>query len=150
MTSTIFWRLARLGLLLLLGEAKLAVVEDLADRRDRVRDDLDEIEPGLVGDPLRFEDLGDAPVLTFGIDELHFAGADVAVDLRAVLLRDRGGFHGSTNGSLLEQPTTTCAARHYDERPPQPKGCKGRLQALRSARRALETVKPGRTGQTAD
>ena len=42
--------LARLGRLLLLEEAEPAVIEDLADRGDRVRGDLDEVEAGVLGE----------------------------------------------------------------------------------------------------
>ena len=44
--------LARLGGLLLLEEAVLAEIEDLADRRGRVGDDFDQIERSLVGELL--------------------------------------------------------------------------------------------------
>jgi hypothetical protein len=41
--------LAGLGLLLLLLEPVFAVIQDLADRRDRVGRNLDQIETGLCG-----------------------------------------------------------------------------------------------------
>ncbi len=91
--------LARLGLLLLLLELELAVVEDLADRRIRVWGDLDQVQTGFLGGldggggghyPLFFAVL---------IDEQNARDADVFVDAWAVLGRRR--WHGATNRQAL-------------------------------------------------
>ena len=92
--------LARLGGLLLLGEAKAPVVEDFADGRRGVRRDLDEIEPGLLGNAQRVQQLNDAVILAFGIDQLHFTCANFTVGARAFLLRRRGALHWPANGSF--------------------------------------------------
>ena len=90
-----------LGGLLLFEEAEFPVIEDLADWRIGVRNDLDEVEPRVLGDLHRGQGLGDAAVLTFGIDELNFADSYLLVGARPVLLRGRRGFHGTANGDLL-------------------------------------------------
>ena len=92
--------LALLGRLLLLEEAVLPEVEDLADRRGRVGDDLDEIEPASSARRCASA-IDDAPILPFGVDKLDLNGADVSIDPRAAFLRRRGRFHGTTNGHLL-------------------------------------------------
>ena len=90
--------LALLGRFLLLEEAELSEIEDFADRRSGVGDDLDEIERGFFGQLLRVREIDDAAILAFGVDELNLNGADVAVDARPAFLRSRGGFHRTTNG----------------------------------------------------
>ena len=97
--------LARLGLLLLLVEAEPAVIEDLADRGDRVRCDLDEVEAGVLGELQGIEIGHHALVLPFLIDQLHVAdAANISVGARSVLLRNRHGSHGSANGFDLLFP----------------------------------------------
>ena len=69
--------------------------------RDRIRGDLDEIKPGLLG--LGQCDLDfSRPVIVAGlVDQLDFANTDLLVDARAVLLDGRRGSHRATNGSAL-------------------------------------------------
>ena len=86
--------LAGFGGFLLFEEAELPVVEDLANRRIGGGDDLDEVEACVVGDLLGFQHRDDPSILTFGVDQLNFIGADVAIDAWPVLLRDRGAFIG--------------------------------------------------------
>jgi hypothetical protein len=94
--------LARLGGLLLLQEAELAVIEDFADRGRRVRRDLHEIEARVLRNPQGVEEGHDAPVLPRIIDQLHFADtANISVGARAFFLRHRQGSHWTTNGSYL-------------------------------------------------
>ena len=40
----------------------------------------------------------DAAILAFRIDQLDFADANIPVGAGSLLLRNRGGFHGTTNG----------------------------------------------------
>ena len=86
--------------LLLLKEAEFAIVEDLANRRIGGRDDLDEVEACVVGYLLGFQHRDDPSILAFGVDQLNFIDADIAVDAWPVLLRDRGGFHWTANGFI--------------------------------------------------
>ena len=92
--------LAGFGGFLLLKEAELPVVEDLADRRIGGGDDLDEVEACVVGYLLGFQHRDDPSILAFRVDQLNFTGADFTVDARPVLLRDRWGFHGTANGLI--------------------------------------------------
>jgi len=91
---------ARLGRLLLFKKAEFPVIENFADRRLRGRNDLDEIQPGLIGGLLRILSLHDAPVVTFGVDELDFASANFSIDTGPVLLRGLNTFHGTANGRV--------------------------------------------------
>ena len=90
--------LARLGRLLLLKEAKLAEIEDLADRRGRVGNDFDQIERRFVSELLRVCKVDDAAILAFGVDKLDLDCADVAIGARPAFLRRRGCLHWTTNG----------------------------------------------------
>ena len=74
---------------------------DLADRRIGIRHDLDQIETRLVRNLLCLEDVGDTSIQPLGVDQLDLANLDVAIDAWPILLRDRGGFHRTANGSLL-------------------------------------------------
>src|SRR5690606_17694437 len=79
-------RLARRpALLLFLGllVLELAVVHDLADRRAGVGGDLDEVEPGLVGQAHRLGRLDDADLLVVGADDADRADPDHVVDAGA-------------------------------------------------------------------
>jgi hypothetical protein len=90
--------LARLRRLLLLEEAVFPEIEDLADGRRRIRDDLDEIEAGFLRLALGVREIDDAVILALGVDELNLHSAYVAIDARASFLRRRSCLHGTTNG----------------------------------------------------
>src|SRR5208282_5511609 len=93
--------LARLGGFLLRLIFVFAVIQDLADRRDRIRRDLHKIEPGLLRHGDSSADLSDALVGAIFVDELDLADADLLVNARTLL---GGGLRGSdraTNGSYL-------------------------------------------------
>ncbi len=92
--------LTGLGRLLLLKKAELAVIEDLADRRVRGRDDLHEIKSGVLSQLQSVGELDDALVLPLLIDQLHFAHADLFVYPGPVLLRGGRGFHWTANGVI--------------------------------------------------
>jgi len=76
------------GLLLLLGVlllllfliAVLTEIEDLGDRRLRVRGDLDEIPPFALGQGERTRGRDDAQLRTVGADEADGGDADLVVD----------------------------------------------------------------------
>ena len=78
--------LAGFGLLLLLLEPILAVIQDLADRRRGVGRNLDQIEPGLLGLGQCVCDGDSSEVCTVGADQVNLFDADVLVGARAVLL----------------------------------------------------------------
>jgi hypothetical protein len=78
--------LAGLGLLLLLLEPVLAVIQDLADRRRGVGRDLNQVEPDLLGLGQRVCDRESAEVRTVGADQVNLFDADVLVGAGAVLL----------------------------------------------------------------
>ena len=131
MTSTVFCFLRASAGLLLLVEAELAVIEDLADGRRGVGGDLDEVEAGILGDAQGVEERHDAAVLPVLVDQLDFAdAADVPVGARPVLLRAPAGlswvdewlylsclqvlngrqtpaFCGSAGADLAQQPHVT-------------------------------------------
>src|SRR3984957_19407691 len=93
--------LARLGGFLLRLIFVFAEIEDFADRRDRIRRDLDQIEPGLLRHGYGGADFRDALVGAVFVDELNLANADLLVDARTLL---GGGLHASaraTNGYSL-------------------------------------------------
>src|SRR5690606_25697475 len=93
--------LAGFGRLLLRLIFILAVIEKLGDRRYRIRGDLHEIKPGLLGS-LQSDLNIDGPVIVPGlIDQLDFAGADLLIDARAVLGGGLRGSHRSANGFAL-------------------------------------------------
>ena len=77
--------LARLVLLLLLLELELAVVEDLADGRIRVRNDLNQIQAGLFGGFERGGGRHHALLLAVLIDQQNAGNADIFVHARPVL-----------------------------------------------------------------
>src|SRR5260370_139893 len=86
-------RLMLLGVLALLGVLilELAVVHDLANRRHRLRADLDEIEATLLGDAQRLGGVEHSELTTVGADDAHLRHADAAV-YASTLLRDRTAF----------------------------------------------------------
>src|SRR5664280_1499456 len=65
-------------------ELEFPVVHDAADRRVGARCDLDEIEIELAGNSQRLRKRLDAKLLSVGIDQAHFTGADTVVDARFV------------------------------------------------------------------
>jgi hypothetical protein len=75
--------LARLGGLLLLLILELAIVQDLADRRLRIRRDLDQVEAGGSGALNGVEPADNTDILAVRVDQSDFAGSDRVVDLRA-------------------------------------------------------------------
>src|SRR5690606_15630777 len=79
-----------LGFLLLRLVFELAEVHDLADRGRRIRADLDQVEPGLLGQlhPPRGGD--EADVLTLGADQADFGDTDAVVDPGAGIAHRRG------------------------------------------------------------
>jgi hypothetical protein len=89
--------LARLRRLLLRLELVFAVVQDLYDRRARVRRDLDQIETGLFGELTCLFDVDDAAVLTIMVDELDLRNTDLVVD-PGTLLDGGGSTIGTANG----------------------------------------------------
>jgi hypothetical protein len=93
--------LARLGGFLLRLIFVFAVIEDFADRRDRIRRDLDKIEPGLLRHGNGSADFSDALVGAVFIDELDLANADLLVDARPFLGGGLRQSDGATNGPYL-------------------------------------------------
>jgi hypothetical protein len=93
--------LAGFGLLLLLLEPVLAVIQDLADRRHGVGRNLDQIETGLCGLGQRVGDGDGSEVGTVGVDQVNLANADVFVDALAILLDGRLRSLRATNGGKL-------------------------------------------------
>jgi hypothetical protein len=96
-----FLLLARFGGFLLRLIFIFAEIENLANRRDRIRRDLHQIEPGLLRHGDGGADFSDALVGAVFVDELDLANADLLVDARALL---GGGLRVSdraTNGSCL-------------------------------------------------
>jgi hypothetical protein len=81
--------LAGLGLLLLLLEAILAVIQDLADRWRGVGRNLDQIEAGLRGLGQGVCDRDGSEVRTVDTDQVNLFNADVFVGAGAVLLDRR-------------------------------------------------------------
>jgi hypothetical protein len=67
-------------LLLLLLVAVLPEIEDLRDRRLRVRSDLDEIPPLALGEGKRARGRDDAQLRPVGADEADGGDADLVVD----------------------------------------------------------------------
>jgi hypothetical protein len=92
--------LALLGGLLLVLILQLAQIEDLADRRFRVRRDFDEVETRLFGKRQSFIGGNDAEILAFIVDELDFGNANVPIGARALAGRC-AGFERSANGRVL-------------------------------------------------
>jgi hypothetical protein len=76
--------LARLPLLLVLLVLELRVVEDLADRRIRLRGDLDEIESLLAGQGQGFSDRFDADLSAVRVDKTDFLGRDPLIDASSI------------------------------------------------------------------
>ena len=93
--------LARLGGFLLRLIFVFAEVENFADWRDRIRRDLDEIEPGFLRHGNRCVDFSDAVVDAVFVDELDLADADLLVDARPILGGGLRCFHWTTNGCYL-------------------------------------------------
>ncbi|MDF9794407.1 hypothetical protein M2440_005108 [Methylorubrum extorquens] len=114
--------LAGLVLLLLFVEAEAPVIKELADGRDRIRRDFDEVEADLLSHGQRVEEGHDTPVLPILVDELDVADAAyVPVCARPVLLRGRHGSHWSANGSVLlyqRQNGSLRATASGEPRPP--------------------------------
>ena len=61
---------------------------------------FDEIQPGVLGLLQSVCRLHDALVAAFLIDQLHLAGADLAIGARPVLRGGDGRFHGTANGRI--------------------------------------------------
>src|SRR3989344_5616419 len=100
--------LARLGLLLLLLEAELAVIENLGDRRVGGGDDLDQVQPGLLGGLEGGGGGHDPLLLAVLINEQPAGGADILVHTRPVLYGRR--LHGTANGRrFLMWSRTACS-----------------------------------------
>jgi hypothetical protein len=78
--------LAGFGLLFLLLEPVLAVVQDFANRRYGVRRNLDQVETGLGGLRQGVCDLNGSKVGTVRADQMNLFDANVLVGARAVLL----------------------------------------------------------------
>jgi hypothetical protein len=79
----------------------LAVIENFANRRNRIGRDFYQVEPGFLRHGKRCIDFGNAFVGTVFIDELDLADADLLVDARPLL---SGGLRRSdraTNGCDL-------------------------------------------------
>jgi hypothetical protein len=93
--------LARFGRFLLRLIFVFAVIENFADRRNRIGCDLDQIEPGLLRHGNRCADLGDAFVASVLIDELDLADADLLVDTRPLLCGGLRHSDRATNGCCL-------------------------------------------------
>ena len=93
--------LARLSRLLLRLVLVFAVVQNLANRRGRIRSYLDQIEPRFLR-PLQGDlDLDGAMIVAILVDQLNTVGADLLVDARPILGSRLRRFHGATNGSVL-------------------------------------------------
>jgi hypothetical protein len=83
----------------LLGlELEAAVIESLADGRDRIRRYLDKIEAGLGRDCKGAFDRDGAEIGALGVDKLNFADANLFVDPGTFLGRCRGCSMGPANG----------------------------------------------------
>src|SRR5690606_35271481 len=83
--------LPRLRLFLLLGEALLAVIGNLHDRRIVVGGDLDQIQSGFTGGVQRSLDRHFPLLLALLIDEQDTSSLDILVDARSFLLGGGGG-----------------------------------------------------------
>src|ERR1700733_8925121 len=93
--------LARLGGFLLCLVFIFAKIENLADWWDRIRRDLDQIEPGLLRHGQSCLTFGDAFVGAVFVDELDLANADLLVDARTLLGGGLRRSHWATNGAYL-------------------------------------------------
>src|SRR5271163_1382494 len=89
--------LTLLGRLLLLEEAEFAEIENFADRRARVGDDLHEIQRGVFRQLDGIREIRHAAIVALGVYELDLDGANIAINPRAAFLRRRDGLHGTTN-----------------------------------------------------
>jgi hypothetical protein len=76
---------ARLPDFLLLLVTVLRVVQDLADRRTRLRSDLDEVLAPLAGQGQRFRERLDADLRPVQVYDADLAGRDPIVDPRRIL-----------------------------------------------------------------
>jgi hypothetical protein len=109
--------LARLGGFLLRLILVLAVVENFADRRYRVRRDLYEIKPRFLRQGQSGVNFRDALVGAILIDELDLADADLLVDTRPFLGGGLRRSNRATNGSALLKSLRRAVcihARTYD------------------------------------
>src|SRR6185369_1153867 len=90
--------LAGFGLLLLLLETVLAVIQNLADRRRGVGRNLDQIETGILGLGQGLCDRDGTEVGTVLVDQVNLTNANIFIDALAVLLD--GGLRSlrATNG----------------------------------------------------
>ena len=86
------------GGLLLFEKAEFSVVEDFADRRSGIGDDLDEIQSGFFRELERLFRRGWALVLALCINQLHSGNANIAVSAGPLFLRGRSSFHWTANG----------------------------------------------------
>jgi hypothetical protein len=91
--------LACFRLLLLLLVLVLAVIQDFADRRLRIGRDLDKIETGVGCSLHGIQFADDSDVLSSFVDQSHFTGPDLVVDLRASRFARRRGSHRFADGS---------------------------------------------------
>ena len=93
--------LAGFGRLLLRLIFVFAVIQQLADRRDRIGGDLDQIKPGLLGPGQGDLNIGRPMIVAGLVDQLNFARSDLVIDARALLLDGLRGSHRSANGFAL-------------------------------------------------
>jgi len=94
--------LARLGGLLLRLILEAAVVEELADRRDRLRRDFDQVQSRRFGAIERIEEGDDTDVGAFLVDQLDLGNAtDLSVDARPFLGRRRCAERTANGRDLL-------------------------------------------------
>ena len=96
--STIFWRLRASAAFFCSVKRIFAVIEDFADRGIGVGHDLHQIEPVFFRQAQSFDNVDHPAILAFRIDQLDLADANFPVGAGSLLLRNRGGFHGTTNG----------------------------------------------------
>jgi len=102
--------LAGLGLAFLLLVLELAEVHDLADRRFRVRRDLDKIKTGLFGHHHGTGGGDDSDVLAIGADQSDLGAADSLVDTGARFALRRGVV-GSAGYGGVPCAVGNCAAQ---------------------------------------
>ncbi len=85
-----FLLLSGFAFALLLFVLVFAKVHDLADRRVRVRRDLDQIEAGISGELHGFGGMNHPDIFTFGANQANFGGTDSVIDARSgISLRGR-------------------------------------------------------------
>jgi pimeloyl-ACP methyl ester carboxylesterase len=145
----LFARFRRLLLRLVFQAAK---INDLADRRLGIGNDFYQIETSLFGHRQGVESVDNTHILAFGINQLDFGNADIAIGFRAIL--DGGGrcSEGTANGRrlliLLER--AMCAGRprcqdlmRFARTFPAPIAALRPLQALSAMARASNQAASG-------